>query len=127
MSSVARAETYAWLEHRLDQWAQWKRGGISSALGYGSLLSRYTKHDVRGGPSIEHDNPAFDRMMNALDQAVIDLPAELKQVIKMTHDHASPDDALPVSVMAAQLKVSISTLYNWRKRAYQLLAARVKE
>lgn len=126
MSSVARADSYAWLEHRLDQWAQWKRGGISSALGYGSLLGRYSKVEVRG-PCIEHDNPAFDRMMNDLDQAVIDLPTELRQVVKMTHDHASPDDALPVAVMAASLKVSVSTLYNWRKRAYQLLAQRVKE
>lgn len=127
MSSTARAESYAWLEHRLDQWAQWKRGGILAALGYGSLLGRYTKTDVRSGPAVQHDNPAFDRMMLELDRAIADLPEFLARIVRMTHDHASPDDALPPAVMAAELEVSVSTLYYRRKLAYRQLAERVKQ
>jgi len=127
MSSRDRAESFAWLEHRLDQWAQWKRGGVMTMLGYGSLLGRYTKTEIRTGPSVQHDNPAFDRMMLELDRALGDLPEFLARIVRMTHDHASPDDALPASVMARELRVSVSTLYYRRKLAYQQLASRVTQ
>lgn len=127
MSSVDRADSFAWLEHRLDQWAQWKRGGMLSALGYGSLLGRYTKTEIRTGPTVQHDNPAFDRMMLELDRAIVDLPAFLARIVKLMHDHADPDNVLPPALMAAELGVSVSTLYYRRKLAYLHLAARVKQ
>lgn len=124
---IARAEGFAWLEQRLDQWAQWKRGGMLAGLGYGSLLGRYSKRDVTTGPAIEHDNPAFDRMMGELDRAVLELPPQFLQVVRLKHDHHNPDDALPPSEMARVCNVSTSTVYYRLKLAYRLLAERLRE
>jgi hypothetical protein len=126
-ASTTRAEReYAWLEQRLDQWARWKRGGVLTGLGYGSLLGRYTKHDTPRATAIEYDNPAFDRMMLEVDRALQTLPAELGKVVRLYHDHANPDDALPTSEMARVCKCSIATLYRWRREAYRLIAKEVK-
>lgn len=97
-----------------------------AGLGYGSLLGRYTKHDTPRATAIEHDNPAFDRMMLEVDRAVLSLPAELCKVVKLYHDHADQDDVLPPSEMARVCKCSIATLYRWRREAYRLIAHEVK-
>lgn len=125
-ASTTRADTFEWLAIRLDQWGAWRRSGVSIGLGYGSLLGRYTKHDTPRTTSVEHDNPAFDRMMMDLDTAIRALPADFQQIIRLHHDHNDIDDALPASEAAHQLGCSVSTYYRRLRAAYVLLAGWVK-
>jgi DNA-directed RNA polymerase specialized sigma24 family protein len=127
MSANTRpADSFAWLELRLDQWGAWKRGGLLIGLGYGSLLGRYTKHDTPRSTSIEHDNPAFDRMMLDVDRAIQSLPPEFNLVVKLMHDPANPDDVLPPAEMARVCRCSVATYYRRLRAAYVLLAEEVK-
>lgn len=123
---IARADQFAWLEVRLDQWGAWRNAGVTSGLGYGSLLGRYTKHDTPRSTNVEYDNPAFDRMMMDLDHAVRSLPADFQQVVRLHHDNKDKDEALPASEACIVANCSPATYYRRLRAAYVLLAVEVK-
>jgi hypothetical protein len=120
------ADQFDWLELRLDQWGRWKRGGLLTGLGYGSLLGRYTKRDAPGATFVEHDNPAFDRMMLEVDRAVAALPPDFLLVVRLQHDHTDRDNALPSSEKARCARCSVATFYRRLRAAYVMLAAEVR-
>lgn len=100
-------------------WGAWRNGGIMRGLGYGSLLARYSKTEIRGGGMVEVDSPQFERMMSDTDTAVASLEPEFKAVI--IEEHGRGDYTTIVAKRAENCGCAESTYRRRLVRAYELL------
>lgn len=86
MDTPADDRVIASVDRQLIQWARWQTGILGEGLGYQSLLSRYQKREVGGGP-VESGDPAFDRRMLDIDRAVAGLISSLRRVVMVEYVH----------------------------------------
>lgn len=114
----ARAESYRWLEQRLDQWGAWRNGGVMRGLG-ARTMRWPSKTEIPSG-MVETDNPAFDRVMQDVDRAVASLSDVFKAVVVQEHGRG---DYTTVKEKRAELCQCSERTYQRRLlRAYELLA-----
>lgn len=115
---TARAESFAWLEQRLDQWGAWRNGGVMRGLG-ARTMRWPSKTEIRSG-IVETDNPAFDRVMQDIDRAVASLHDDFKAAI--IQEHGRGDYTTTPEKRAELCGCSPRTYSRRLQRAYELLA-----